>query len=188
MQHSEKGILTSYAGSLPRPDALIERNRARQSGETSDEEAYQTELAAAVGEVVARQTAAGITVPGDGEYGKSMGQKVNYGEVMLKIDGGGYSFEAGNVRHEHEWKVWADTTLPDGKVILPGVVSHAPNVVEHPELVADRIVRFAELVERENVIASTDCGLGGRVHSDIGWAKLESLALGAEIATRSLWK
>ena len=75
----------------------------------------------------------------------------------------GYSVEAGNARHEHEWKVWQETTLPDGKVIIPGVVSHATNVLEHPELVADRIVRFANVVGRENVIASTDCGLGGRV-------------------------
>ena len=79
VRHSEEGILTSHAGSLPRPDSLIERNRTRQSGETTDEETYQAELAAAVPEVVARRTAAGITVPGDGEYGKSMGQKVNYG-------------------------------------------------------------------------------------------------------------
>ena len=77
---------------------------------------------------------------------------------------GAYSFEAGNVRHEHEWRVWEDVKLPDGKFILPGVVSHATNVVEHPELVAERIVRFANLVGRERVIAATDCGLGGRVH------------------------
>ena len=83
---------------------------------------------------------------------------------MLAINAGAYSFEAGNVRHEHEWRVWQDVKLPDGKLILPGVVSHATNVVEHPELVAERIVRFANLVGRERVIASTDCGLGGRVH------------------------
>jgi 5-methyltetrahydropteroyltriglutamate--homocysteine methyltransferase len=108
-------------------------------------------------------------------------------DVMLAIDAGAYSFEAGNVRHEHEWKVWQDRTLPEGKLILPGVVSHATNVVEHPELVADRIVRFAELVGRENVIASTDCGLGGRVHPQIAWAKLETLARGAALASRRLW-
>ena len=85
-------------------------------------------------------------------------------DVMLKINAGAYSFEAGNVRHEHEWAVWQDTKLPDDKLILPGVVSHATNVVEHPELVAERIGRFAKLVGRERVIASTDCGLGGRVH------------------------
>ncbi len=392
-------ILTSHAGSLPRPDALIELNRARQAGETDDETGFQEALAGAVADVVARQRAAGITIPGDGEFGKAMGQKVNYGawwsysfarlggldpvgpklfdmpvvrsgpgnvqltsfadrrdrqrfadayadptsgvsaggggavwpnctgpvtyigheaiakdianfkaglaasgletgfmtavapgsaarvsnsyyttdeefmfacadamreeyiaildagltlqlddpsvaenwdqinpepsvedyqrftmarveamnhairgldqsrirfhlcwgswhgphttdipmkdivDVMLKINVGGYSFEAGNVRHEHEWKVWQDTKLPEGRVIIPGVVSHATNVVEHPELVADRISNFAKLVGAENVIAATDCGLGGRIHPDIAWAKLESLAVGAAIAS-----
>jgi 5-methyltetrahydropteroyltriglutamate--homocysteine methyltransferase len=108
-------------------------------------------------------------------------------EVMLAVRCRAYSFEAGNVRHEHEWRVWRDVTLPDGKLILPGVVSHATNVVEHPELVADRIARFASLVGRERVIASTDCGLGGRVHPQIAWAKLEALAQGAALASRALW-
>ena len=108
-------------------------------------------------------------------------------DVMLKIDAGAYSFEAGNVRHEHEWSVWKDTKLPDDRLMLPGVVSHATNVVEHPELVAERIGRFASLVGRDRVIASTDCGLGGRVHRDIAWAKLETLAQGAALASRQLW-
>jgi 5-methyltetrahydropteroyltriglutamate--homocysteine methyltransferase len=107
-------------------------------------------------------------------------------DVMLAINAGAYSFEAANVRHEHEWKVWRDVKLPAGKVILPGVVSHSTNVVEHPELVADRIVRYAEAVGRENVVASTDCGLGGRVHPQIAWAKLGALAKGAELATERL--
>ena len=109
-------------------------------------------------------------------------------DVMLAINVGSYSFEAGNVRHEHEWKVWQDVKLPAGKKIVPGIVSHATNVVEHPELVAERIVRFAGVVGRENVIASTDCGLGGRVHPQIAWAKLRSLAEGAALATRQLWR
>jgi 5-methyltetrahydropteroyltriglutamate--homocysteine methyltransferase len=108
-------------------------------------------------------------------------------DVMLAINAGAYSFEAANVRHEHEWKVWRDVKLPEGKVILPGAVSHSTNVVEHPELVADRIVRYAEAVGRENVVASTDCGLGGRVHPQIAWAKLDALAKGAELATGRLW-
>jgi 5-methyltetrahydropteroyltriglutamate--homocysteine methyltransferase len=108
-------------------------------------------------------------------------------DVMLAINCGGYSFESGNVRHEHEWKVWQDVKLPAGRVILPGVVSHATNVIEHPELVADRIVNFAKLVGRENVIAATDCGLGGRIHPQLAWAKLGTLAEGAQIATRRLW-
>ncbi len=109
-------------------------------------------------------------------------------DVMLAVNAGGFSFEAGNVRHEHEWKVWQEVKLPDGKLILPGVVSHATNVVEHPELVADRIQRFADLVGRERVIASTDCGLGGRVHPQIAWAKLEALSAGAALATKRLWR
>jgi 5-methyltetrahydropteroyltriglutamate--homocysteine methyltransferase len=109
-------------------------------------------------------------------------------DVMLAVKVGAYSFEAGNVRHEHEWRVWQDAKLPDGALILPGVVSHATNVVEHPDLVADRIVRFANLVGRERVIASTDCGLGGRVHPQIAWAKLEALAEGAARASRQLWR
>jgi 5-methyltetrahydropteroyltriglutamate--homocysteine methyltransferase len=108
--------------------------------------------------------------------------------TMLEIDAGAYSFEAGNARHEHEWRIWEDVALPEGKVILPGVVSHATNVVEHPELVAERIERFAGLVGRERVLASTDCGLGGRIHPQIAWAKLESLSQGAELATQRLWK
>jgi 5-methyltetrahydropteroyltriglutamate--homocysteine methyltransferase len=108
-------------------------------------------------------------------------------DLMLSVNAGTYSFEAANVRHEHEWKLWRDVKLPDGKVIAPGVVSHSTNVVEHPELVAERIGRFAEVVGRENVIASTDCGLGGRIHPQIAWAKLDTLARGAELATAQLW-
>jgi 5-methyltetrahydropteroyltriglutamate--homocysteine methyltransferase len=403
MRASDDRILTTHAGSLPRPDRLIEANRAREAGEAIDEPELQETLRAAVAEIVRRQRDAGIAVPGDGEFGKSMGTRVNYGawwryswqrlggldlhgpslyemaprrsrpgavvltsfgdrrdrtrfaaaygdpdsgittgprpaapvcvapltyagqdairadianfkaalqaagvaegfmtavapgsasrignehykteeellyacadamreeyqaivdaglilqlddpaiaenwdminpeptveeykkftmvrvealnhairglpqdrirfhlcwgswhgphttdiamrdivEVMLAVDAGAYSFEAGNVRHEHEWKVWQDVKLPDGKLILPGVVSHATNVVEHPELVAERILRFANLVGRERVVASTDCGLGGRVHPDIAWAKLEALAQGAALASRQLWR
>jgi len=401
MRRSTDAILTSHAGSLPRPDELIEANRQREAGRV-DEAVFQNKLAASVADVVRRQVAAGIAVPGDGEYGKSMGSKVNYRAwwsysftrlsglkiedidrdtlpvhrstpgnpilstfadrrdrarfaaaysdpesgittgprlsnwpfavepvrytghaaiaadianfkaalaangvsegfmtsigpascarvgnryyksddefvfacadamreeykaiidaglvlqiddpaiaenfdqinpeptfaeyrrftepkiealnqalkglpqdrirfhlcwgswhgphmtdipmkeivgLMLRINAGAYSFEAGNVRHEHEWAVWKDTRLPDDKLILPGVVSHATNVVEHPELVAERIGRFASLVGKERVIASTDCGLGGRVHRDIAWAKLETLAQGAALASKQL--
>ena len=108
-------------------------------------------------------------------------------DLLLKVRAQGYSVEAGNVRHEHEWKVWQNTKLPAGKVLIPGFVSHATNVLEHPELVADRIVRFAQTIGRENVIASTDCGLGGRVHPQIAWAKLQALAEGARLATKQLW-
>jgi 5-methyltetrahydropteroyltriglutamate--homocysteine methyltransferase len=402
MRQSRDQILTSHAGSLPRPEALIDANRARESGMATDERRFQDQLRTSVAEVVRLQKQAGIAIPGDGEFGKSMGHKVNYrawwsysfqrlgglelgtaglydmpahrsrpGEVVLTsfadrrdrlkfaaayadpdsgittgpraalwpvcvgkltytghaaiqsdianfkaalqtagieegfmtsiapgsaarianrhyktdeeflyacadamreeykaiVDAGlvlqlddpaiaenwdmvnpepavadykkfsmvrvealnhairglpedrirfhlcwgswhgphttdipmrdivevmlavkcrAYSFEAANVRHEHEWKVWQDVKLPDGKLILPGIVSHATNVVEHPELVAERIARFANAVGKERVIASTDCGLGGRVHAQIAWAKLEALAQGAALATRHL--
>ncbi|HEY3919880.1 MAG TPA: cobalamin-independent methionine synthase II family protein [Stellaceae bacterium] len=107
-------------------------------------------------------------------------------DVMLQIKVGAYSFEAANARHEHEWSVWNDVKLPDDKLVLPGVVSHATNVIEHPELVAERILRFARVVGRERVIASTDCGLGGRIHPDIAWAKLAAMAEGAAIASQRL--
>jgi 5-methyltetrahydropteroyltriglutamate--homocysteine methyltransferase len=403
MRASFDRILTSHVGSLPRPDDLIEANRARETGAASDEAAFEDTLRAAVGDVVRHQIELGIDVPGDGEFGKSVGHRVNYGawwnyafqrlggldlggpsldhitprqarpgeivltsaarrrdrvrfaaayadptsgvymgprpttgpvcvgpltyighdairtdianfqaalqaagveegfmtavapgsayripnnyyekdeeflyacaeamreeykaildaglvlqlddpatatgwdmidpepsvedykkftmvrvealnhalrglpqerirfhlcwgswhgphttdipmrdivEVMLAVNAQAYSFEAGNVRHEHEWRVWEDVKLPDGKLILPGVVSHATNVVEHPELVADRILRFVKFVGRERVIASTDCGLGGRVHPDIAWAKLEALVQGAALASGRLW-
>ena len=404
MRNSSSRILTTHAGSLPRPDGLIELNRARQDGESNDEATYQSQLAAAVQDVVKRQHDTGIDIPGDGEFGKAMGQKVNYGAwwsysfqrlgglklgtelyrmppvrserdhvrltsfgdrrdralfpaayadpdsgvstnrggagmklpvcvdklvytghdaiaadiahfkaglraagvtegfmtsiapgscsrigneyykteeaflyacadamreeykaiidaglvlqlddpsiaenwdmvnpepsveayrrfsmlrvealnhalrglpqdrirfhlcwgswhgphvtdipmadivaVMLAVNAQAYSFEAGNVRHEHEWRVWRDVKPPEGKILIPGVVSHATNVIEHPELVADRIVRFAGLVGRENVLAGTECGLGGRVHPDIAWAKLRTLADGAALAAKQLW-
>ena len=404
MKGSHSRILTTHAGSLPRPGDLIELNRARQAGEASDERGYQERLGAAVEDVVRRQQAAGLDVPGDGEYGKAMGQRVNYGawwsysfqrlgglelgmelyripaqrsepgrarltsfsdrrdralfsaayadpdsgvstnrggpgmrlpvcrgplvytgqaaiqadiahmkaalaatgvdegfmtsiapgsasrignehyrteeefifacaeamreeykaildaglvlqlddpaiaenwdminpepsveeyrrlsmvrvealnhalrgfprdrirfhlcwgswhgphvtdiplrdivDVMLAVNCQAYSFEAANVRHEHEWKVWREVKLPEDRILIPGVVSHATNVVEHPELVADRIVRFANVVGRERVIAGTDCGLGGRVHPDIAWAKLAALAEGAALASRQLY-
>ncbi len=403
MRYSRDHILTSHVGSLPRPDLLIEANRQRLSGEGLDEDAFQAQLTSGVADVVQRQAALGIAIPGDGEFGKAMGHHVNYGawwsysfarlggldpngpglyqfpvrrsspgqvaltsfgdrrdrtrfasayadpesgittgprpphwpvcvapltyighaavardianfkaaletcgveegfmtsiapgsasrignqyyktdeeflfacaeamreeykaiieaglilqlddpsiaenwdqinpepsveeyrkfsmlrvealnaaikglpqdrirfhlcwgswhgphttdipmrdivEVMLAINAGAYSFEAGNVRHEHEYVVWKEVKLPDDKLILPGIVSHATNVVEHPELVAERIIRFANLVGKERVIASTDCGLGGRVHPDLAWAKLDALAKGAAAASRQLW-
>lgn len=107
-------------------------------------------------------------------------------DLVMEINAGEYSFEAANPRHEHEWSIWKDVELAPGKKIVPGIVGHSSNVVEHPDLVAERIVRFAELVGPENVIASTDCGLGGRVHQQIAWAKLESLGEGARRAANLL--
>ena len=101
---------------------------------------------------------------------------------VLRANVGSVSFEAGNVRHEHEFAVWADADVPDDLVLVPGVVSHATNVVEHPDLVAQRIRRFTDIVGNERVIASTDCGLGGRIHPDLAWAKLDALGEGARRA------
>jgi 5-methyltetrahydropteroyltriglutamate--homocysteine methyltransferase len=113
-------------------------------------------------------------------------------DLVLQVNVGTYSFEAANPRHEHEWQVWKAAKLPPGKRIMPGVVTHSTNIVEHPELVAERLVRFADCVGRENVVAGTDCGfsqspLAGRVHWTIMWAKLKSLAEGARIASAKLW-
>jgi 5-methyltetrahydropteroyltriglutamate--homocysteine methyltransferase len=103
--------------------------------------------------------------------------------LMLKVRAQCYSFEAANARHEHEYIVWDEVRLPQGKILMPGVVAHSTNVIEHPLLVAQRIQRFAERVGRENVIAGTDCGFGGRAHPQIAWAKLEALVEGARLAS-----
>ena len=109
-------------------------------------------------------------------------------DLVLKVKAVGYSIEASNPRHEHEWRVWEDVKLPEGKVLIPGVVGHATDFVEHPELVAERLIKYATLVGRERVIAGTDCGLGTRVgHPKIAWAKFEALAEGAQLATKQLW-
>ena len=107
-------------------------------------------------------------------------------DVMLGVNAGFYSFEAANVRHEHEYQVWENVKLPQGKKIIPGIVTHSTDLVEHPELVSQRIQRFAKLVGPENVIAGTDCGFGGRTHPQIAWAKLKSLCEGATLASKAL--
>jgi 5-methyltetrahydropteroyltriglutamate--homocysteine methyltransferase len=113
-------------------------------------------------------------------------------DLILQVRAGAYSIEAANPRHEHEWRVWEGGRLPDGKILIPGVVTHHLTTVEHPRLVADRIVRYARLVGRENVIAGTDCGFAQnagiqRVHPTVMWAKFESLVEGARIASSELW-
>jgi len=132
-------------------------------------------------------------------YGINMGPRIHDMELkdivdlILKIRAGAYSFEAANPRHEHEWKVWKNVKLPDGKILIPGVISHSTILVEHPELVADRIIRYAEIVGRENVIAGSDCGFATfagskEVHPSIVWAKLQALSDGARIASKQLWR
>ena len=132
-------------------------------------------------------------------YGINMGPRVHDMEVkhlldiILKINAGAYSFEAANPRHEHEWKIWGAAKLPKDKVLIPGVISHSTVLVEHPELVAERIVRFAGMVGKERVIAGSDCGFATfagskEVHPSIVWAKFEALAEGARLASRELWR
>ena len=113
-------------------------------------------------------------------------------DLILRVRAGAYVLEMANPRHEHEWQIWRDVKLPKGSVLIPGVISHATNVVEHPELVKERIVRLAKLVGRENVIAGTDCGFAQqpfyqRVHPTIQWAKLQTLVEGARLASKELW-
>lgn len=113
-------------------------------------------------------------------------------DLMLQIRAGAYAIEAANPRHEHEWELWREVPLPDHKILIPGVVSHCIHLVEHPDLVAQRILRFAGVIGRERVIAGTDCGFGtsgagDEVHPDVAWAKLRSLVEGARIASKKLW-
>ncbi|HUY20207.1 MAG TPA: cobalamin-independent methionine synthase II family protein [Candidatus Binataceae bacterium] len=133
-------------------------------------------------------------------YGINEGPRVHDAQLrdiapaMLKINAAAYSFEAANARHEHEYHVWEDVKLPAGKLLIPGVVTHASNIVEHPELIAERLSRYAKLVGRENVIAGTDCGFSSQatykteVHPTVVWAKFEAMAEGAQLATAQLWR
>ena len=117
----------------------------------------------------------------------------DYVDLMLQINAEAYSYEQANPRHDHEYHVWEDVKLPEGKLLIPGVVSHATNIVEHPELVAERLVRTAKLVGRENVIAAPDCGFGSvasydvAVHPTVVWAKFQAMSEGAQLASRQLW-
>jgi 5-methyltetrahydropteroyltriglutamate--homocysteine methyltransferase len=133
-------------------------------------------------------------------YGLNHGPRLNdiplaeVAPVMLRINAGAYSFEVANPRHQHEWRIWADVPLAEGKILLPGLLGHATNYVEHPDLIADGICQYASLVGRENVIASADCGFSSRasfapeVHPTVVWAKFAALAEGAAIATKRLWE
>lgn len=131
-------------------------------------------------------------------YGINMGPRVHDMEmkdiidIVLKIRAGAFSFEASNPRHEHEWKVWGNAKRPEATILIPGVITQSTLVVEHPELVAERIVRYAKLVGRENVIAGTDCGFAtfagaDEIHASIVWAKFAALVEGARLATQALW-
>ncbi len=131
-------------------------------------------------------------------YGINMGPRLHDMElkdiidIILKIRAGAFSFEASNPRHEHEWRIWQNVKLPEGTTLIPGVITHSTVLVEHPELVAERIVRYAKIAGRENIIAGTDCGFAtfagaDEIHASIVWAKFEALVKGAELATKELW-
>jgi 5-methyltetrahydropteroyltriglutamate--homocysteine methyltransferase len=131
-------------------------------------------------------------------YSINMGPRVHDMElkdivdVIMKINAGAYSFEAANPRHDHEWRVWKDVKIPNDRILIPGVVTHSSVLVEHPQLVADRIMNFASVVGKERVIAGTDCGFATfagqhEIHPSIAWAKLKSLVDGAQIASKALW-
>ncbi len=132
-------------------------------------------------------------------YGLNHGPRVHdipladVAPFMLRINAGAYSFEVANPRHQHEWRIWEDIALPDGKILIPGLLGHATNYVEHPELIADQLVTYAGLVGRENVVAGADCGFSSRatfapeVHPTVVWEKFAALAQGAELASKRLW-
>lgn len=132
-------------------------------------------------------------------YGINIGPRVHemnlkdIVDIMLKVNAGAYSFEAANPRHEHEWKVWKNVTLPEGKTLIPGVISHSTPLVEHPEVVAQRLLRYAQVVGKENVIGGSDCGFSSfantepEIHPTIVWEKFRSLAEGARLASEELW-
>ena len=132
-------------------------------------------------------------------YGINIGPRVHemnlvdMVDIMLKVEAGAYSFEAGNPRHEHEWKVWENIQVPEGKVLIPGVISHSTPLVEHPQLVAQRLQRFSQTVGRENIMAGSDCGFASfaateqEIHPSIVWAKFAALVEGAQIASKELW-
>jgi 5-methyltetrahydropteroyltriglutamate--homocysteine methyltransferase len=109
-------------------------------------------------------------------------------DLILKVRAGAYSIEASNPCHDHEWRVWEEVKMPDGKILIPGVIGHYSDFIEHPQAISDRLVRYAKIVGRENVIAGTDCGIGSRVgHPQVGWAKFQAMAEGARLATKELW-
>jgi methionine synthase II (cobalamin-independent) len=212
MKHSQEKILTTHVGALPGPaeawsgDSLSDDQlrpvvadvvaKQRSAGIDIINEGELTKGGNWVAFIHARlsgfepgQDGATFALLGDSEDWKEFAdfyQKADLVDVMLAVKAQTYLFEAANVRHEHEYTIWEDVELSDGKILAPGVVTHSTPLIEHPELVSQRIQRFAKIVGRENVIASTDCGLGLRCPPQVAWAKLKALTDGAALAIKAL--
>ena len=175
------------------PDIFFEPDLTREQMRRRAEiyvEATNTALKGIAPEMVRFHTCYGIN-EGPRLYEASLADIIEY---VLKINAGSYSFEAANPRHEHEYHLFESVKIPDGKVLAPGMITHASNIVEHPELIAERIIRFAKLVGRENVMAAADCGFSSQalyrteVHPTVVWEKFKALRQGADIATKKLWQ
>ena len=171
MKRSTERILTTHAGRLPNPHHIAEIQRARADGNQAifDRLMYHTYWGS-------WHTPHTTDIP----FKLIM-------DLLLKVNAQAYSVEAADVRHELDYQVWEEVKFPDGKIYIPGVIAHKTTSIEPPELVAHRIVRYANIMERETVIAGTDCGYGNRVYPDIAWAKMRAMADGAALATQQLW-
>ena len=207
MRRSTNRILVSHAGTLPRPaneqdlSAAVKQVVRKQvevgidivnDGAVADYRGYAELRVEAINhalrDVPEEQVRLHVC------WGSGLGPHRNdialmdIVDIILKLKASVYSFEAANPRHQHEWRVWQDVKLPAGKSLMPGVIGHATDIVEHPRLVADRLIQYAHLVGKENVVAGTDCGVGSRVwNGEIAWAKFSAMAEGARIASKELW-
>jgi methionine synthase II (cobalamin-independent) len=160
MVTSRNRILTTHVGRLPRTKEVVGFLFAQDRGEPFDAAAFDAALQHAVEDAVGRQAGAGIDIVSDGEMSKTHHRDIPLARVLLKAKPMALVIEGANPRHEHEWDVWKTNPWPPGKILVPGVIDSSCNFVEHPELVSQRIVRYAELVGRDRVIAGTDCGFG----------------------------
>lgn len=188
MKHSTERILTTHVGSLPRPQDVVDLLFAQDSGGEYDQEALNHALRNVPADRIRMHLCWG-NYEGPHTHDIPLAKIV---QIVIKAKPSALLIEGTNPRHAHEWAVWREMQLPDDKLLVPGVIDSVSNFVEHPELVAERVGRYAELVGRERVLAGTDCGFGtfagfGAVHPDIAYAKLASLAEGAQIATERLW-
>jgi hypothetical protein len=193
VQRSRDRFLTTHTGSLPRPDDLIRMMYAKEEGVPVDPAALAARVKAAVTNIPAEQLRMHLCW---GNYEGPHHRDVPLADIIdivLKAKPVAISFEAANPRHAHEWTVFESVELPDGKVLIPGVIESKSNFIEHPEVIAQRIGRYAKCVGRENVIAGSDCGYGtwvgqAAVDPDVVFAKLKGMADGAALATRQFWK